>query len=81
MVLVREIPRFERRREGSFRAWLRQVTVNRVRVSKRQCHRQPAVAADQTDSILDQVADSNSLLARQFDEKHDRLNPPQASSL
>src|SRR5262245_10965659 len=31
MVVVREIPRFERQREGSFRAWLRQVTVNRVR--------------------------------------------------
>src|SRR5262245_8209578 len=31
VVLVREIPRFQRQREGSFRAWLRQVTVNRVR--------------------------------------------------
>ena len=27
LVLVREIPRFERQRVGSFRAWLRQVTV------------------------------------------------------
>ena len=30
LVVIREVPRFERRREGSFRAWLRQVTVNKV---------------------------------------------------
>jgi DNA-directed RNA polymerase specialized sigma24 family protein len=27
VVLIRELPRFERQRKGSFRAWLRQVTV------------------------------------------------------
>ncbi len=30
IVVVRELPRFERRRLGSFRNWLRQVTVNKV---------------------------------------------------
>jgi RNA polymerase sigma-70 factor, ECF subfamily len=30
VVVIREIPRFQRQREGSFRAWLRQVTVNKV---------------------------------------------------
>jgi hypothetical protein len=59
LVLVREIPRFDRRREGSFRAWLRQITVNRVRVYRRQHFRQPGIAADQTDGFLDQIADSN----------------------
>ena len=29
VILVREIPRFERRREGRSRRWLRQVTVNK----------------------------------------------------
>ncbi len=72
LVLVREIPRFDRRREGSFRAWLRQVTVNRVLVYRRQHYRQPAKAADQTDGFLDQIADSNSVLARQFDQEHDK---------
>jgi len=72
LVLVREIPRFDRRREGSFRAWLRQVTANRVRVYRRQRHRQPGAVADQTDGFLDQMADSNSLLARQFDQDHDK---------
>jgi RNA polymerase sigma-70 factor (ECF subfamily) len=72
LVLVQEVPRFERRREGSFRAWLRQLTVNRVRVYRRRRYRQPRVLADQTDAFLDQVADSNSLLARQFDQEHDK---------
>ena len=31
LVVIRELPRFQRRREGSFRAWLRKVTVNQVR--------------------------------------------------
>ena len=72
LVLIREIPQFDRRRKGSFRAWLRQVTANRVRVYRRQRHRQTAAAADQTDGFLDQMADSNSLLARQFDQDHDK---------
>ena len=29
-VVFREVPRFDRQREGSFRAWLRQVTVNKA---------------------------------------------------
>ncbi len=72
LVLIREIPQFDRRRDGSFRAWLRQVTANRVRVYRRQRHRQPGAAADQTDGFLDQMADSNSLLARQFDDEHNK---------
>jgi len=70
LVLVREIPRFDRRREGSFRAWLRQVTANRVRVYRRQQHRRIGAIADQTDGFLDQMADSNSRLARQLDVEH-----------
>ncbi len=31
IIVFREVPRFDRRREGSFRAWLRRVTVNRIR--------------------------------------------------
>jgi RNA polymerase sigma-70 factor (ECF subfamily) len=72
VVLLREVPRFERRREGSFRAWLRQITVNRVRVYRRERYRQPKLLADQTDAFLNQVADSNSVLAKQFDQEHDK---------
>jgi RNA polymerase sigma-70 factor (ECF subfamily) len=31
VVLFRELPSFERQRHGAFRAWLRQITVNRIR--------------------------------------------------
>jgi RNA polymerase sigma-70 factor (ECF subfamily) len=72
VVLIRELPWFVRRREGSFRAWLRQVTVNRVRVYKRQRYQQPTVGADLADGFLNQMADSNSLLAKQFDMEHDK---------
>ena len=72
LVLVREISHFERQRLGSFRAWLRQVTVNRVRVYRRNRQGQPAVDGKKTDAFLDQVADSNSLLAKQFDHEHDK---------
>ena len=41
VILAREIPRFERRREGSFRAWLRQIAVNRVRTHQRLRRRSP----------------------------------------
>jgi RNA polymerase sigma-70 factor (ECF subfamily) len=72
LVVVRELPRLERQREGSFRAWLRQIAVNRVRVYRRKSYRQPLVAADETNGFLDQMADSNSLLAKQFDREHDK---------
>ena len=44
--VFREVPRFDRRREGSFRAWLRQVTVNKVRNYRRKRLRRPAVGLD-----------------------------------
>jgi DNA-directed RNA polymerase specialized sigma24 family protein len=42
-VVVRELPRFDHAgRPGSFRAWLRAVTVNRLRTSWRSQRAQPA---------------------------------------
>lgn len=71
-VVVRELPRFDRRREGSFRAWLRQVTVNRVRTHHRQRRRRGVVGLDPADGFLDQLADPNGELAREWDRDHDR---------
>jgi RNA polymerase sigma-70 factor, ECF subfamily len=72
-VLVRELPRFERRRAGSFRAWLRTVTVNRVSQWWRQRQARPA-AAGGTDAAygLAQLEDPHSALSRQWDVEHDR---------
>ena len=71
VVVIRETPRFQRQREGSFRAWLRQVTVNKVRSHRKQRYRRPALGHDLTDGFLDQMADHNSELARECDREHD----------
>ena len=72
VVLSREIPHFERRREGSFRAWLRQVTVNRVRIHRRQQRRRPVTEVDPAEGFLDQLAAPQSALTREWDVEHDQ---------
>jgi RNA polymerase sigma-70 factor (ECF subfamily) len=73
VVLVRELPSFERRQDGSFRAWLRQLTVNRVWAFCKTRRRQPlATGGPQTDQLLAGLADPTSDLARQWDQDHDR---------
>ena len=72
VVVVREIPRFDRRREGSFRAWLRQVTVNKVRNYRRKSHRRPAVGLDPAEGFLEGLSDPEGELAREWDRDHDR---------
>jgi RNA polymerase sigma-70 factor (ECF subfamily) len=72
IVVFREVPRFDRRREGSFRAWLRRVTVNRIRSYRRKRHRRPAVGLDPADGFLDRLEAANSELAREWDQDHGR---------
>ena len=71
LVVVRELPRFERRRQGSFRAWLRNITVNKVWSFSKQRDRRPTVGLDLTDGFLDQMATPDSELAREWDREHD----------
>jgi RNA polymerase sigma-70 factor, ECF subfamily len=72
VVLVRELPVFERRRDGAFRAWLRQITLNRVRAFQKVRHRRGRARGDGVEAFLAQLQDSTSDLARQWDEEHDR---------
>ena len=72
IVLVREIPRFDRKREGSFRAWLRLVTVNRVRSYWKKRNRRPLAGLDLTGGYLDQLSDPNGELAKEWDGEHDK---------
>ena len=69
VVLFRELPTFDRRRDGAFRAWLRQITVNRVRAFCQARQRRPVVGADH---LLSQLEDANGDLAQQWDQDHDR---------
>ncbi len=73
IVVVRELPRFERLREGSFRAWLRKVAANRARSYCRKRIRRPVVGLDLTDGFLDRMADPQSELARELDREHDEF--------
>jgi RNA polymerase sigma-70 factor (ECF subfamily) len=72
VVVFREIPRFERRREGSFRAWLRKVTINKILSYRRQHHRRPAVGLDAADGFLERLSDPHGDLAREWDRDHDK---------
>src|SRR5437879_712678 len=69
VVLVQELPSFVRQRDGSFRAWLRQITVNRIRAfwKGRRLH----ALGQEADQLLAQLVDSTSDLARQWDREHD----------
>jgi RNA polymerase sigma-70 factor (ECF subfamily) len=72
LVVVRELPRFQRRREGSFRAWLRKVTLNKVRTHLRQRNRRPVARPDLADDFLDRLEAPNGDLAQEWDKEHDR---------
>jgi RNA polymerase sigma-70 factor (ECF subfamily) len=72
VVLVRELPSFERRRDGAFRAWLRQVTVNRIRTFWKSKRRRPPGGRSEDERLLAQLEDPTSDLSRQWDREHDR---------
>jgi RNA polymerase sigma-70 factor, ECF subfamily len=72
LILVRELPAFQRQRDGSFRAWLRRVTVNRVRTWRKARQRRPAAGLDPADNFLSQLDDPASDLSQQWDQDHDR---------
>lgn len=73
-VVVRKLPQFQRQdRTGSFRRWLRTITVNCLRdFWKRQRHRPLATGDSNFGQVLDQLADPHSGLSKQWDLEHDR---------
>ena len=73
IILFRELPSFIRQRDGSFRAWLRQIALNRIRIFQRGRGKRPLPGGGgQSDDYLAQLADAGSDLARQWDEEHDK---------
>jgi RNA polymerase sigma factor (sigma-70 family) len=69
--LTRELPRFEDRgQKGAFRAWLRLITVHRLRAYWQSRQARPQLYGD--GDILDQLEDPQSALSRAWDEEHDR---------
>jgi RNA polymerase sigma-70 factor, ECF subfamily len=72
--LVRELPRFDHnQRPGAFRAWLRTITIHRLRAhwEKRDARLADAGGPDRSEALA-QLADPTSELSRSWDEEHDR---------
>lgn len=72
-IVVQKVPEFERRREGSFRAWLRVVTANCLREHWRSEKYRPLASGD-TDFLkrLQELEDPQSPLAQAWEAEHDR---------
>jgi RNA polymerase sigma-70 factor (ECF subfamily) len=73
-VLVRELPHFRYDpQRGSFRGWLRTITVNRLRMFWRSRQSQPLATGD-SDMVrrLNELEDPHSDLSRLWDREHDR---------
>jgi RNA polymerase sigma-70 factor (ECF subfamily) len=73
-VLVRELPRFRHAGQaGAFRSWVRQITVNRAREFWRSGRSRAApVGGSAFLDQLQQLEDSDSLLAQHWNQEHDR---------
>lgn len=67
LVLVKELPIFERRREGAFRAWLRSILVNRMREHFRQTNRLPLAS----ESMLAELSIDTSPMSQLWEREHD----------
>jgi RNA polymerase sigma-70 factor (ECF subfamily) len=70
-VVVRKLPQFQHGgRPGAFRAWLRAITVNRLREFWRA--RPPADQTAPSAALLEELEDPASDLGRWWDEEHNR---------
>ena len=72
-VVVRRVKEFRRERTGSFRAWLRQITVNCLRDLWKGRRTKPvATGGSEFLQMLDQLEDPASGLSKLWDQEHDQ---------
>jgi RNA polymerase sigma-70 factor (ECF subfamily) len=73
VVLMKEVSNFRHNgRKGAFRAWLRGVTVNRLRELGRQRKYTPLAGGSELALRLEQLADDHSQLSQKWDREHDQ---------
>lgn len=71
--VVQKIGTFQRSEEGSFRGWLRGITVNCLREFWRDAKRRPRAAGGSDFAVvLEQLQDSDHALSRVWDDEHDQ---------
>jgi RNA polymerase sigma-70 factor, ECF subfamily len=68
--IVSYLPRFQRAREGSFRTWLKTITINEVSGYWRQKMRQRNVGAGTTNLIIESLMDPTNPLSEEWDREH-----------
>ena len=71
VVVVRRLPEFDRQRVGSFRSWLRSITVNTMRDHWRAAGRNAATGVAIRD-LVEQLDDPRSELSQKWDAEHNR---------
>jgi RNA polymerase sigma-70 factor (ECF subfamily) len=72
LVLVEQMPSFQRQGPGSFRTWLRGITSNRIRNHWKARRRRSRVGlGKQTEDFLAELEDPNSDLTQQWDQEHE----------
>lgn len=69
VVVCRRLNSFQRERNGSFRCWLRCITVNCLRDFRRKMSRQ--VSGEGVMELLQSLEDPDSTLSRRWDTEHD----------
>lgn len=73
VVVVAKLPEFERQRTGSFRNWLRKVTLNCLRDYRKAVRRRRMATNDeQFEQIIVELADADSRLSRLWNAEHDQ---------
>lgn len=70
-VVVQKLPDFERQRTGSFRSWLRRITVNCLRdYFKSSQYRRKGSGGDETHELIQSMEDPNSEFTRIWNREH-----------
>ena len=70
LVLMRELPVFNRQRTGSFRLFLRQITINQLRTASRKSKK---FANNACEDIAQELADPASIASKKWDQEYERV--------
>lgn len=70
LVLMRELPAFNRQRTGSFRTFLRRITINQLRTTSRKSQK---FANNAHEDIAQELADPASIASQKWDQEYERI--------